>query len=45
MELALKLIENGAAQTAAAKEAAKQTGFKKGDIYKAILAEEADTNE
>ena len=35
--IARKLIENGTAPTLAAKEAAKVTGLKKGDIYKAIL--------
>ena len=35
--IARKLIENGTAPTLAAKEAARVSGLKKGDIYKAIL--------
>lgn len=37
VEIAKKLIEQGSAVSAAAKEAAAMTGIKKGDIYKAVL--------
>ncbi len=37
IKIAEKMIEDGAKTTDAAKEAAKITGFKKGDIYKELL--------
>ncbi len=37
VKIAKDLIENGEKASDAAKQAAKMTGFKKGDIYKAIL--------
>lgn len=37
VEIAQKLIEQGSAASAAAKESAAITGIKKGDIYKAVL--------
>ena len=39
LALANKLISEGRSTSSAAKEAAEITGLKKGDIYKAILAE------
>ena len=37
VELAKKLVENGTGMNDAAKQLAKDTGFKKSDIYKALL--------
>ncbi len=36
---ASELVENGESKTEAAKQAAKESGFKKGEIYKALLEE------
>ena len=33
------LLESGLAPSAAAKQAAKETGFKKGELYQALLEE------
>ncbi len=38
-EYAVKLVEKGESKTQAAKLAAKESGFKKGDIYKLLLEE------
>jgi len=37
VKYALDLVENGESKTNAAKEAAKESGFKKGEIYKEII--------
>lgn len=37
---AKELVENGETKTSAAKIAAKESGFKKGDIYKSLIEEE-----
>ena len=39
VELARKSIENGVSSSEAAKQAAKLSGFKKGDIYKRLIGE------
>lgn len=40
ISFAKELVENGETKTAAAKIAAKESGFKKGDIYKSLIEEE-----
>ena len=39
LELARGLIAGGTGISQAAKEASRETGFKKGDLYKALLGE------
>ena len=37
VELAKQYVKEGASASTAAKQAASETGFKKGDIYKSII--------